>query len=194
MGEAETILRKKILVSKIQSAIMGTIGASGIIALAIIAPNVFKILKYGNLDKKLYKRTFSVNRSIGRLIDRDLIRFVEGHHKKFIVLTDKGKQYLSDTINKKDILKKKKWDKKWRMVIFDIREDKKVLRNKLRSTLVSIGFYKLQHSVWVYPHDCEDFIKLVKADLEIGKEILYVIADHIEYDRPIREFFGIKQK
>ena len=61
----------------------------------------------------------------------------------------------------------------------------------MRRTIESVGFVKLQQSVWVYPYDCEDFITLMKADFKIGKDVLYVIADKIEYDRPLKEMFEL---
>ena len=78
------------------------------------------------------------------------------------------------------------------MLIFDIREERKILREKVRNTLRCIGFEKLQKSVWVYPYDCEDLITLLKADFKVGKDILYIIADKIENDRWLKKKFGLK--
>lgn len=48
---------------------------------------------------------------------------------------------------------KKPWDKKWRVVVFDIPEKEKVVREALRRKLVELGFGMLQRSVWITPHD-----------------------------------------
>ena len=55
----------------------------------------------------------------------------------------------------------------------------------------SAGFLQLQQSVWVYPHDCEDLVALLKADLHIGKDVLYLIVEKIERDAWVRKHFGI---
>ncbi|HEY4512417.1 MAG TPA: CRISPR-associated endonuclease Cas2 [Candidatus Paceibacterota bacterium] len=191
MDEAGKKIRKKQFASNLQKTILGIIGASGILAVGLIAPGVFKAMKYSGLDKKLFRKKFVLNRSIDRLLAKGFLEFQEKNRGKFLILTNKGKSYLNTMMNSKDMLKQKRWDKKWRLVIFDIKEYKRHSRDKLRATLISIGFYRLQNSVWIYPYDCEDLIKLVKADLEIGKEILYVIADHVEYDVSIREYFGL---
>jgi len=52
---------------------------------------------------------------------------------------------------------------------------------------------RLQNSVWVYPYDCEDLITLLKADFEIGKEVLYVIADKIENEKVLLKDFGLER-
>lgn len=54
-----------------------------------------------------------------------------------------------------------------------------------------IGFVRLQDSVWVYPYDCEDFVALLKAELKIGKDVLYAIVDTIEQDKNLRRYFNL---
>lgn len=43
------------------------------------------------------------------------------------------------------------WDGKWRMVVFDLPEEKRGLRNELRKQLRSARFGGLQGSVWITP-------------------------------------------
>ena len=77
------------------------------------------------------------------------------------------------------------------MLIFDVREERKSLRDKIRRTLIAIGFERLQYSVWVYPYDCEDLITLLKADFKIGKDLLYIISDSIENDTWLKKRFNL---
>ena len=87
--------------------------------------------------------------------------------------------------------KPKKWDRKWRVIIFDIPEKKRKIRDQIRVLFKTAGFYLLQDSVWVYPYDCEDVLTLLKSDLGVGKNILYLIVEEIENDRHLREFFDL---
>ncbi len=77
------------------------------------------------------------------------------------------------------------------MVVFDVPERRRRIRVHLRAYMNEVGFMRLQDSVWVYPYDCEDFITLVKAQLKIGKDVLYAIVDTIEYDKNIRAHFRL---
>lgn len=86
-----------------------------------------------------------------------------------------------------------RWDGRWRVLIFDIPERIRHVREKLRSLLQGIGFKCLQRSVWIYPYDCEDVITLLKADLGVGKKMLYMIVDELEYDAPVKKMFGLLQ-
>ena len=65
------------------------------------------------------------------------------------------------------------------------------MRALLRQTLEAVGFVHLHHSVWVYPHDCEEFISLLKADYHTGVEVLYIVADYIENDGWLRRRFDL---
>src|SRR3989344_4076427 len=48
--------------------------------------------------------------------------------------------------------KSKKWDGKWRIIIFDIPQELHRERNILRRRLRSMGFYMLQKSVFIFPY------------------------------------------
>ncbi|HEV7449766.1 MAG TPA: hypothetical protein VGP13_04500 [Candidatus Paceibacterota bacterium] len=86
----------------------------------------------------------------------------------------------------------KRWDGRWRMVIFDVWERRRPVRDKLRRGLQNAGFYKIQNSVWAYPYDCEDLLVFLRAELRLGSGVLYVIADGIEGDARLRRHFGLK--
>jgi phenylacetic acid degradation operon negative regulatory protein len=45
----------------------------------------------------------------------------------------------------------RRWDGRWRLVLFDVPEDRSAARNKLRQYLQSRGFGFLQNSVWITP-------------------------------------------
>jgi len=90
---------------------------------------------------------------------------------------------------KTNIAKKRKWDKRWRIVIFDIPERRKSVRTRLRRFMNEYGFVRLQDSVWIYPYDCEDLIALAKANFRIGADVLYIIVEKLERDKYLREHF-----
>lgn len=68
-------------------------------------------------------------------------------------------------------LQEKKWDKKWRILIFDIEEINKNVRDSLRKIIKEYGFGYLQKSVWISPYDVfqklEKFIQTYKLQNNI---------------------------
>jgi len=176
----------------IEKILLYTIAGVGLIAAVAIAPGIGPALKVFGFGKKKYSYKY-VDNAIGRLRKKGLIEFKEKNGKKFIKLTDMGKKQLFEYENGKYKLRKpKKWDKKWRIVIFDIPEKQRVLRNHIRTQIVNFGFIRLQNSVWVCPYECEELIIMLKADNKIGKNVLYITADSIEYDIPLRKAFELK--
>src|SRR3989344_2995284 len=187
MGILEKESKKKTQRANLKKIILGTVAVAGILSVAAVAPNVLGAMaKIGILPHGRQKE--SIHRARERLIRQGLLVYQNG----LLHLTSKGEAVLRRmemydfAINKPN-----SWDKKWRVLIFDIPEQKKVLRNKIRLTLSTIGFVRLQQSVWLYPYDCEDFIVLLKTEFHIGKDLLYLIVDTLEYDAPFRKQFNL---
>lgn len=190
MSQQEQTSKTRTRRINIQKAVLQSVAAVGLLSVALLAPNAVQILKLFDSKKRKYLRQ-AINTSRQRLIANGFLKYENG----FLGLTKKGENKLWEIEQRNyKIPPHKQWDRKWRVLIFDIPERKRNLRDKVRLTLSSIGFKRLQHSVWVYPHDCEDLITLIKADFKIGKELLYLIVDSIENDRNLREYFGLKIK
>jgi DNA-binding transcriptional regulator PaaX len=191
MGILEKENQKQIRATKIQKIILGTVAAAGLLSVALVVPNALQALKLFGLDKKILRNSKrSINNSRQRLVEKGWLKYSRDGFLSLTPLGDKALRKIRLASYQTE--KPKKWDKKWRILIFDIKETQKGLRDKVRNTLISIGFVHLQNSVWVYPYDCEDLITLLKADFEIGKEVLYIIADKIENEKVLLSEFGLK--
>lgn len=192
MGNLELSVKKEIRNSKIQRTVLSIIFTAGVLGVAAIAPNALQILR--PLAKRGVDRNnkYRIERAVRRLEEKGLIARKKTEKGYTFELTKKGERQI-DILDKFDFKfkKPKKWDGKWRIVIFDIEEKKRDSRNLLRSTLARIGFMKLQHSVWIYPYDCEDVLTLLKTHFHLGKNVLYIIADAVEGDFKAREFFEV---
>lgn len=108
----------------------------------------------------------------------------------FLEITPKGKEivkkYLVDQI---EISLPAKWDKKWRLVIFDIPDDKRNARDILRDKLEAIGFYQLQESVYVFPFECLIEIDVLRKIYLVKPYVQYIIADRIETEVNLLKIF-----
>ena len=188
MVKMEHKVRAEIRKTRINAAIIGTLAIVGALTVAAVAPNVFKAL---DVLKNPHQRRQTVNKSLERLIERGYVE----KNGDTLQLSARG-EYFAAQIGEGRLAptKPKRWDGKWRLLIFDIPEYRKRTRNQVRTTLQGLGFHRLQDSVWVYPYDCEDFVILLKTDLRIGKDLLYIIADQIENDRAVLNHFGLRQR
>jgi len=185
---------KKETTIKVGKIILGSVGMVGLVSMAILAPNAVQCLEmFWGKNKRKYSSKYYIKTTIGRLKDRGLLEFKKTKNGKiFVRLTKKGqKELLKYQIRAKTIKKPKKWDKKWRVVIFDIKEQAKNLREGLRKELTNLGFIKLQNSVWVYPYECEEIITMLKTYFQIGKDALYMTVEKIENDKWLKGEFEL---
>mgnify|MGYP001616812105 FL=1 len=75
--------------------------------------------------------------------------------------------------------------------MFDIEEDKRKIRNLLRFHLKKVGFIQIQGSVWIYPYPCEEIVTIIKTNLKLNDEVVYVTTESFEKDTYFRKFFKI---
>lgn len=195
MGKIETELKKRIKKENLQRILLTSVAAVGVLGVAVLAPNVLQVLgQLGLVERGRYSRNSNLSRSMKRLLRNKSLEFqTASTGRKYLTITKKGRQQLNilETRNF-DLKRPKRWDRKWRVIIFDIREKQRRTRDQLRITLNKIGFVKLQKSVWVYPYDCEDLIMLLKADFELGRNLLYMVVDEIENDGWLKKIFGFE--
>lgn len=183
--------RKK---ESVQKVVLATIAVVGTLAVAMLAPNVFQALP-GVMGKRRYKLAFQARTAASRLATKGYIRFVEKKGKKYIEITEAGRRAFAVEVAKAQLAAScgKRWDKRWRLVMFDIPQYRRRDRDHLRKVVRECGFLRLQDSVWVFPYDCEELIALLKADMRIGKDVLYAIVETIENDGWIKKHFGLSR-
>ena len=194
MGIMEERSRVKRRRSGLKRAILQTVAAAGIISLAIAAPNVPRGIPRSWLRAIFDRPRSSRDVAIAKLVAEGLLMREKHNGRSVLRITAKGKRHLSESgiARQSALAKPKRWDRKWRVVIFDIREPFRKVRDALRRELRATGFYRLQDSVWIYPYPCEDYIVLLKADMRVGKDILYLIVDEIENERHLKEYFDLE--
>lgn len=176
------------------------LAATGIITVAATSPYFFiniakTIIKSKKYNKKNDTNEKSLVRSLSGL-NKNKIIILKNYENKFTVeLTEKGRKVVNEILfDKMAIEKQKIWDKKWRIVIFDIPEEKlgKCMRNSIRLKLQLIGFYQLQKSVWVYPYPCEKEVQLICEIYESNPYVNIITAEKIYNDDLLIKYFKLK--
>lgn len=167
----------------------------GIVLSLLIAPNAGRMLELFGEDflpesRKYYNRSERIKRSVLRLKRKRLVEIYEKNGKTVVELTETGKKrlliYQLETL---EIDISKKWDGRWRFVVFDIPETKNMARKALVSKLHSFGFLKLQKSVWVFPYPCRDEIDFVSEIFGVGNCINYIEATFVDDEQKLKLHF-----
>lgn len=123
----------------------------------LFGPLTMKEVCYSDLYrlKKKYARE-RTKKQFSRLVyylkRKGYIKIKNLEQKKGIMLTRKGAEKVLK-IRLKSTERKLRKDGKWQMIIFDIPEEKRHLRDLLRENLYILEYKMLQQSVWVCPYD-----------------------------------------
>lgn len=114
----------------------------------------------------------SLSKAINKLKNNNLIEQIKIDGQKIIIkLTTAGKDFLG-----KD---EEYWDGKWRIVSFDIPEQKRVIRNLFRRNLKKWGFKILHKSVWVSKRDIYHKLTEYVKELKIEPWVTVIEADKV---------------
>ncbi len=120
---------------------------------------------------------------------------IEKRNKQiYIALTKEGRKkagkYLIDDLK---IEKPKKWDGKYRIVIFDIPNITRPKRDSLRGKLKELGFFKLQQSAWGCPYPCKKEMELLKEFFGLDSKEFILIEGCVKNDKFLRDFFKLSK-
>lgn len=180
----------------LQTIILGTLSITGVLAVGLIAPNVLGLFEYLNPISR--KNTIRFNQRITqallRLERRGLIHITGEGKKREIHLTTQGEGLIDALYAGAYVIPMPvRWDGKWRLVMFDVPEKRKKVRDTLRMLLRSAGFVHFQDSAWIQPYPCDELVTLLRSHLGSGKgEIRYLTASFAdESDFAFRKHFGL---
>jgi len=141
----------------------------------------------GKARKKYYNAFYYLKRN--KLLDIEY-----RGNQMYFSLTEEGKKKAGRyKIDDLEIKKQKKWDKKWRVLIFDIQDIHKAKREALRGKLKELGLFQLQKSVWVCPYEFKKEMSILRDFFGLNtSEMKVIVASEIEDDEFIRKFFGLR--
>ncbi|MEK7603845.1 MAG: hypothetical protein AAB461_01865 [Patescibacteria group bacterium] len=108
------------------------------------------------------------------------------------ILSKEGKKVALTYNLEKMTIPRHMWDKKWRIVIFDIPEKLRMVREALRYQLVRLGFKELQHSVFILPFECRNEIEYIVEFYNVRRFVRYIEAQHVDNELDLKNKFNIR--
>lgn len=106
---------------------------------------------------------------------RDLTKkgLVEGSKTEGLRITTAGAEIKKRLYR----ARREKWDAKWRVVIFDIPEKQRKVRDDLRFELKKLGFGPWQKSVWVTPFDIVDELNAYLKQQNLSEAVQIIVGE-----------------
>jgi DNA-binding transcriptional regulator PaaX len=188
---------KHLRKNSLAAILLKAVAMGGIFTAVLIAPNLplalapFLKKEDWRAIRKAERRR--IHEEIKRLHQRRLLDIEVKNGKEYLKITEKGRTTLKEfNFELLALPKLKNWDKKWRLVMFDIPEGKRRARQSLQAKLVSLGFYPLQRSVFAYPYPCEDEVDFLKKFLDVEHLIIYCETASLGVNEiKVRRHFGL---
>lgn len=123
---------------------------------------------------------------------RNLIKSVLKNNEYYLEITKEGRDIISWEMIGRHQGKNTGWDKSFRIVMFDVPEDKKSMRDLLRRKLESIGFMQMQKSVFIHPFDCKEDVDSICSHFGASRYVNYLVVKITEGEEEIIEKFLTK--
>ncbi len=176
--------------------VLALAAVGGLLLIVAVVPNVSQIFKLFGIGKR--KKSYTpkqYSRAVKSLERQGYVAIRRTGRDERIHITPEGRMAFElYRARHLDTARPKKWDGKWRVIIFDIDRKRSFLRNRLRNTLQGVGFVYVQHSVWAFPYPCEWLVQLIKVDCEVGTEVLFLTVEALEGDERLRQHFRLPHK
>ncbi|MEK7118140.1 MAG: hypothetical protein AAB869_00870 [Patescibacteria group bacterium] len=173
---------------KVMLLLLGGLG----LALSHSPRQQFRII--GEIQKKWKEiNRRALNESIAALYRSKLVDTKSNSDGTFtLILSEVGKRRaLSFNLEQMSIKQPARWDGKWRIVMFDIPQDVKKLRETLRMHLIEMGFRLFQKSVFVHPYPCSDEIEYLMEFYDTRRYVRFVTATEIDNALELKKHFNL---
>lgn len=112
-----------------------------------------------------------ISQAIKRLREKGYLETEVNEGKVLVKLTELGEDALGFVDDRKP------WDKKWRIVIYDIPENKRGVRDLFRRRLKEWGFKLWQKSTWITKNDVTIKLRRLVKQLGISDWVAVIESD-----------------
>ena len=177
--------------------VLALIGRGAVVSAALLSSNINVDIgqlleKSPDWDSwKKYNVSY-LQRTLRRLAQQKHVEVAEVNGTSIVRLTTLGKRkvlkYSQETLK---IDTPYHWDGRWRVVMYDVPSSRRELSELLRQALRTLGFYKMQESVYVYPYPCFDQIEFLREYYALGDIVQYMLVNKIENDEAYKTYFGL---
>ncbi|MDP3727400.1 MAG: hypothetical protein Q8R35_02030 [bacterium] len=180
------------VIGKTQRTILLLLAAGGALALSRSPRQSFRVIS--ELQRELRRlRADALRASIRRLYQNRLIDTRDHPDgSTSIVLSREGsRQTLRYRLDEMRIERPKSWDQKWRVIIFDVPERQRPVRDALRRHLRQLGCTELQKSVFVHPFECRNEIDFLIEFFQARRFVRFLVVDQIDNALHLRKKFHL---
>lgn len=174
--------------SSVSEVVLAIVSTSAIL-LTAIAPNILDLINRPSWGKRTYRnprtkyqeQTRRVTKSFYYLKAKGYVELKRQGIDFLVKITQKGRKKIQQMqFATLKVRKPSKRDGYWWVVIADVPNENRRRADLFRNKIKSMGFYPLQRTVWVYPHDPRDEVDFVSAYYGIQHYVTTMRADVLD--------------
>ena len=171
--------------------ILRLIGAGVLVGgAAIIAPNTLQLIEY--FDPKGPQERNRIWKAIKYLEQKNHVTFEERGEQTVVRLTSTGETRVhEEAIWELAIAVPRAWDRKWRIVMFDLPSSHEKVRQAFRLKLEDLGFKLYQRSVFIFPYECHEEVHTIAKWYGVDHCVRYIVATEINDMRHFAQKFDL---
>jgi len=177
--------------TKISRKALLNLAGAGILKFARSPQGYFKILepRDGTWEQFNKKSLYS---ALAKLYKQKLISIAETLDGiTEITILDEGRGVAEKEVAYESIPHPTRWDKKWRLIFFDIPEEKKNSREAFRYHLKKLGFTEFHKSTFIFPFPCAKEIETLAERFGIKSHIRMALAESVDSEFEFKKHFNL---
>lgn len=161
----------------LQVLLVAAVTGAAIIALPLLPALGIAVSMKNKADRRRTHLAF------GQLVRKGYAERVPGR-RGTIRLTARGKNHAAyEALT----IRKRAWDGKWRLFMFDIPENKRGARIALSHKVLAMGMHAFQKSIYISPFPCEEQLMSVARFLGVERHVRMATAEHISDEQHFRK-------
>lgn len=133
--------------------------------------------------RRFYQRMYNLER-------QGYVKRPASKNRSFFHLTPKGRLAVLKYLHLEKI-RRRRWDQRWRILIFDIPEARRKARERLRIRLKTMEFQPLQESVYISPFPVDTELENYLSDSGLRKYTRYLTVSEIDNDYDLKSQFNL---
>lgn len=191
-GQIKRLFKENRKAKTVLNATLALAAIGGVLTFGAMTPGVLTGLTHflAGKKKEKYEAYREIWRNFYKLKQKRNLEFVKEEDGYLVYrFSQKGKEKIKKfIIDELSIKIPKKWDQKWRLVIFDIPESRRKARVALRDKLKGMAFYQCQKSVWIHPFPCMEEIEFLKDVFNIKPFVKLFLVDEMTDGKVLYHF------
>ena len=183
-------MKKRYTKEELAVLLLKRFAVEGLVVACVALPGLAQVFTLFRASKAQDRHR--IRQSIRGLEKQEFIRRYKHKGEEVIEITEKGKRRIVRYDLKHLLIKRpKKWDGLWRVVIFDIPEEKRGRRLFVSRQFKSMGMHTLQRSTFISPFPCKGEADFIGEYLDIRKYIIYMEVSVLDELRKWKRKFNL---